>query len=158
MQLGPEEPQASRDVRSLITQDAAQDPFAPTGAPGGAPSPMPQPTGVPWHGVTNTSDSHGINPSSSQGEVPAAAPLGLGAWAEPGPHAAPTQGTRHGMPPAAQGGIGAIDAASGMPPAGHPGLGSGLGGDAAKRVASQPPAASPAGSLADSLAQLEAWP
>ena len=149
--LEPEGAQVGHEVRSLMMQGAALDPLTPAGAPGGAPSPMPQPSDAPWHGATGARVSQGTDASTSQGGELAAAPLDS-AGAEPGPQVASTQSMRHDMPPATHGGA---DARSGMPPAGGPGLGSGPGGEAAERVACQPPAASPAGSLADSLAEVE---
>ena len=152
--LKPEGSQVSCEVRGLMTQNATQSSLAPAGAPGSAPS-MPQLKGAPWHGIPCPNASQGTNPSAFQGEVPAAAPLGSGAWAGPGPHAAPTQVAQHGMPPAAYGGIGAL---SGPPPARSPGSGSGRGVGALERAESQPPAASPAVSMAESLAELVARP
>lgn len=135
-----------------MTQNAALNPLAPAGAPGGAPSPMPQPMSAPWHAAPGTRVSQGTGASMSQGGELAAAPLSS-ARAEPGLHVAPTQGMQHGVPSAAHG---SADAQRGMPPARSPGLGSGPGGDAAEQVVGQPPAASPAGSLADSLVETEA--
>ena len=152
--LAPDGAQVGREVRGLMTQSAAPKPLAPDGAPGGAPSSMPQPIGAPWHAAAGARVSQGTDASIPQGEELAAAPL-ASARAEPGPHVAPTQGMQHGVPSAAHGGA---DAQPGMPPARSPDLRSGLDGDAAERVAGQPPAASPAGSLADSLAEMEARP